>query len=54
MGARANLNTISGKVVLKESGRGIPDLVVAIYDVNPNTEPEERIESPGSSIIGTR
>ena len=35
------MNTIGGRVVLKESGVGIPDLLVVIYDLDPNTKPEE-------------
>ena len=43
---KQNLNTISGKVVLKESGIGIPDLVVVIYDLDPGTGPEEDFSPP--------
>ena len=35
------MNTILGKVVLKETGLGIPDLLVVIFDMDPNTQPEE-------------
>lgn len=34
-------NTISGRVTHKETGRGIPDLLVAIYDTDPGTTSEE-------------
>jgi len=34
-------NTITGKVTLKESGVGIPDLLVVIYDIGPGTKPQE-------------
>lgn len=37
------MNSISGKIVLKESGLGIPDLLVVVYDVDPGTRPEEII-----------
>src|SRR5262245_18640532 len=39
-------NKISGRVVLKESGAGIPDLLVVIHDVDPGTRPEELIDAP--------
>jgi len=38
-------NTIRGKVTLKESGAGIPDLLVVIYDLDPGTKPEEGSET---------
>ncbi|HEY1338352.1 MAG TPA: hypothetical protein VGF59_12615, partial [Bryobacteraceae bacterium] len=41
------MNTISGRVVLKDSGAGIPDLLVVIYDVDPLTKPEEQIPDSG-------
>jgi hypothetical protein len=34
-------NRVSGKVLLKETGVGIPDLLVVIYDLDPGTRPEE-------------
>lgn len=37
------MNTISGRVVLKETGAGIPDVLVVIYDIDPGTQPEEVI-----------
>jgi hypothetical protein len=37
------MNKISGKVTLKESGLGIPDLIIVIYDVDPHTLPEETL-----------
>jgi hypothetical protein len=42
------MNSISGKVVLAETGIGIPDLLVVIHDVDPGTEPEEAL--PGGVI----
>src|SRR5689334_24866735 len=42
------MNTISGRVVLKETGIGIPDLLVVIHDMDPGTKPEESI--PGTSM----
>jgi hypothetical protein len=35
------MSRISGRVVLKESDRGIPDLLVVLFDVDPGIEPEE-------------
>jgi hypothetical protein len=34
-------NAISGRVVHKESGIGIPDLLVVIYDLDPGTDPDD-------------
>lgn len=53
------MNKISGRVVLRESGVGIPDVLVVIYDLDPKTKPEEDIEPPsdgdrlGSVLTGT-
>ena len=47
-------NIISGRVVLKESGIGIPDLLVVIYDVDPGTQPEEAGAAPESHEEGER
>jgi hypothetical protein len=33
------MNRISGRIVLKESGAGIPDLIVAVHDLEDRTEP---------------
>ena len=38
-----NANVVSGKVTLKETGIGIPDLLVVIYDLDPGTKPDEFI-----------
>lgn len=35
------MNKIVGKISHKETGLGIPDLLVVIYDVDPDTRPEE-------------
>jgi hypothetical protein len=53
MSTTPSVNSISGKVVLKESGIGIPDLVVAIYDLDPGTKPEEEIGTPAGPISAT-
>jgi hypothetical protein len=47
-----SINTISGKIVQKESGLGIPDLLVVIYDLDPGTRPEEVITIAGSTGLG--
>lgn len=45
------MNRINGKIVLKESGVGIPDLIVVIFDIDPRTKPEEIIGSgPGDNV----
>lgn len=44
-----NKNTISGRVITKNSGIGIPGLLVVIRDLDPNTTPEEQFPQPGSS-----
>jgi hypothetical protein len=41
-------NVVSGRVVLKGTGVGIPDLIVVLYDVDPGTKPEELI--PGNPL----
>jgi len=46
------VNTISGKVVVKETGVGIPDVLVAIYDLDPGQRPEEEISNHNLSIHG--
>lgn len=43
------LNTVTGKVTLKESGIGIPDLLVVLYDIDPGVKNEESFSSPTSS-----
>jgi hypothetical protein len=44
------MNYISGRVVLKETGVGIPDLLVVIHDVDPDTRPEEAIGTPAAAM----
>lgn len=36
-------NRVSGRVLLKETGVGIPDLLVVIYDLDPGIRPEEEL-----------
>jgi len=47
-------NQIRGKVVQKETGLGIPDLLVVVFDIDPATKPEEAIDGvappPGDRI----
>lgn len=40
------MNKVCGKILLKETNAGIPDLLLEIYDVDPNTKPEEAIATP--------
>lgn len=42
------MNSISGKIVVRESGLGIPNLVVVAYDVDPSSEATEEV-APGSA-----
>jgi hypothetical protein len=37
------MNEVRGKVLLRETNVGIPDLLVEIYDVEPSTRLEEMI-----------
>src|SRR5262245_13817132 len=50
------MNTIRGKVVVKESGDGVPDLVVVAYDVDPASDPDEDAAALASSsgLVGDR
>jgi|GEM_PF-2979475 len=53
--ATANMNTVQGKIVVKETGAGCANLLVVIYDLDPNTRPEELIEAiSGGSRIAVR
>jgi hypothetical protein len=40
------MNSISGKIILKETGMGIPDLLVVIYDLDPGTRSDENFTEP--------
>ena len=42
------MNYLSGRVVLKETGVGIPDLLVVVYDADPRTKPEDLITAVGT------
>ena len=44
-------NRVSGKVLLKETGVGIPDLLVVIYDLDPGTRPEEEFGGDPDGVI---
>jgi len=46
-----NQNVISGKVTLKETGVGIPDLLVVLFDIDPGVRNEENFSSTGSVTI---
>lgn len=43
------INKVIGKVLLQETGIGIPDLLVEVYDVDPNTKPEEFFDLSGDA-----
>ena len=51
-GGQAGVNTISGMVMLADPPVGIPDLLVAVYDLDPATKPEEAIASAGATKGG--
>ncbi len=46
-------NIISGKVLLKETGAGIPDLLVVLYDYDPGTTPDESFTPTVTTALGT-
>ncbi len=39
-----SMNTIYGKVVVKETGNGIEDLLIVVYDLDPQTKLQELLE----------
>jgi hypothetical protein len=39
------MNTVQGKIVLANPALGIPDALVVLYDLDPDTKPEETIAS---------
>lgn len=51
------MNTIAGRIIVKESGAGIPDLLVVLYDFDPATRTEELIPDaeplPGGQASST-
>jgi hypothetical protein len=46
------MNRISGKVLVKESGLGIPNLLVVVFDLDPRTQPEEILRASSSNVSG--
>lgn len=51
------MNVVSGRVVVKESGVGVPDLLVVVYDVDPGTRSEDEADDRGGGIgdrLGSR
>ena len=47
------VNTISGRVVVKGTVLGIPNLLVVLHDLDPGTAPEEAQPMSGAGPIGT-
>lgn len=47
------MNKVSGKVLLKETNVGIPDLLVEIYDVDANMRREQSTDAQESTKIST-
>ncbi len=45
------MNKVTGKVLLHETGVGIPNLVVTVYDVDSDTLPQEAIQSKQASLV---
>jgi hypothetical protein len=45
------MNKVTGKVLLHETGVGIPNLVVTVYDVDSNTLPKDALQSKRTSLI---
>lgn len=43
------MNTISGRVTAKSNGRGVKDLLVVLYDLDPGTVPEDATPAAGST-----
>lgn len=39
------MNKICGKVIVKETGKGVPDLLIVVYDLDPRTKPEEVLKT---------
>lgn len=66
IGSPTTANSLSGKVLLKETGAGIPDLLVVIYDLDPGVRPDgdfpgsppidrtAPISAPGATPLGDR
>src|SRR5688572_22395398 len=56
------MNRVSGRIVVKETGAGIPDLLVAFFDLDPHSRAEEDLNplavEPGTDrghgIVGSR
>jgi hypothetical protein len=45
------MNQVTGKILLHETGVGIPNLVVTVYDVDSNALPQEAIQSKQASPV---
>ena len=39
------INIVSGKIILKETGQGISNLLVVLYDLDPSAKLEDFIKS---------
>jgi hypothetical protein len=50
--SRPQMNEISGRIVVKETGIGIPALVVTVFDLDPGTKPEDLVapDSGGDGV----
>jgi hypothetical protein len=45
------MNKVTGKILLQETGVGIPNLIVTIYDVDFDTLPKKALQSPQAKIV---
>lgn len=45
------MNYVSGKVLLKETNVGISNLLVEIYDVDPNIRPTEVVNADAATLM---
>jgi hypothetical protein len=45
------MHKVTGKVLLHETGVGIPNLVVTVYDIDSNTLPRETFQSKQASLV---
>ncbi|MGH8655930.1 MAG: hypothetical protein ACREYE_28800 [Gammaproteobacteria bacterium] len=45
------MNKVTGKILMHETGVGIPNLVVTVYDVDFDTLPQEAIQSKQASLV---
>ena len=47
------MNKVTGKILLQETGIGIPNLIVTIYDVDINTVPKDILQSHHAKVVNS-